>query len=119
MNDLFYCYFEQSVLELVMGDAMSEFAKNLRKYRKQKNLSQIELGKALHYGYTAIANYESGRNEPSLDDLITLAHTLDVTPNDLIGFSFMEKDVAFLFDFKRLSSECQKIIIDMINALLK
>ena len=97
---------------------MSDFAKNLKKYRKQKNFSQIELAKVLNYGYTAIANYESGRNEPSFDDLITLAHILQVTPNELLGFSSMEEDQVFLEAFKRLLPEHQKIIFDMINALL-
>ena len=96
---------------------MSEFAKNLKKYRKQNKFSQIELAKVLNYGYTAIANYESGRNEPSFDDLIMLAHTLHVTPNDLIGFSDTEKDRIFLASFKRLLPEHQKIICDMINVL--
>ena len=40
---------------------MSDFAKNLRYYRKQKRLSQAELAKALNYGDTTISNYESGR----------------------------------------------------------
>ena len=31
---------------------MSDFAKNLRYYRKQKRLSQAELAKALNYGDT-------------------------------------------------------------------
>lgn len=97
---------------------MSDFAKNLKKYRKQNKFSQIELAKALHYGYTAIANYESGRNEPSFDDLILLAHTLHVTPNALIGFSYAEEEEEILISFKRVSPEHQKIICDMINALL-
>jgi len=33
---------------------MSDFAKNLRYYRKQKRLSQAELAKALNYGDTTI-----------------------------------------------------------------
>ncbi|WP_458408229.1 helix-turn-helix domain-containing protein [Anaerotignum sp.] len=46
---------------------MSDFAKNLRQFRKEKGYTQIELAKLINYGYTAIANYESTRNEPSLD----------------------------------------------------
>ena len=80
---------------------MSDFAKNLRYYRKQKRLSQAELAKALNYGDTTISNYESGRNEPSFDDLINLSHKLSVTPNDLIGFSFMDKDISFIFRFMK------------------
>lgn len=101
----------------MIGDVMSEFAKNLRKYRKQKNYTQVELGKKLNYGYTAIANYESGRNEPSYDDLISLAYILGVTPNDLLGFSLSKDDTEFLISFKKLQLKYQKIILDMINAL--
>ena len=96
---------------------MSEFAKNLRKYRKRKNYTQVKLAKKLNYGSTAIANYESGRNEPSFDDLISIARILDVTPNDLIGFTAREDDAAFLSSFKMLEPKHQKIILDMIDAL--
>ena len=96
---------------------MSEFAKNLRKYRKKKGLTQTKLGEKLNYGYTAIANYESGRNEPSYDVLISLAQILDVTPNDLLGFPPVEKEMEILFSFQELSPEKQKIILEMINAL--
>ena len=71
---------------------MSDFAKNLRRYRKRKNYSQEKLAKELHYGYTAIANYESGRNEPSIDDLIRLAKALNVTVDELIGMKFTSKE---------------------------
>ena len=64
---------------------MSDFAKNLRKFRKQKGYSQGRLAQELYYGYTAIANYESGRNEPSIDDLVRIAEILDVTLDELVG----------------------------------
>ena len=96
---------------------MSEFAKNLRKYRKQKGYTQVELGKKLNYGYTAIANYESGRNEPSFDDLISLCHVLGITPNEMLGFSLFDEDLQIFSSFKSLSIEKQKIIIELINAL--
>lgn len=66
---------------------MSDFHKNLKKYRKQKKMTQTELGAVLGYGFTAIANYESGRNEPSFDDLIRLAETLEVSIDSLLGQS--------------------------------
>lgn len=35
---------------------MTDFAENLRKFRKIKKYSQAELGRKLHYGSTTIAN---------------------------------------------------------------
>lgn len=52
---------------------MTDFPRRLRRLRKSRNINQARLAKMLGYGYTAIANYESGRNEPSLGDLCRIA----------------------------------------------
>lgn len=96
---------------------MSEFAKNLKEYRKQKNLSQVELGKALHYGYTAIANYEAGRNEPSFDSLIILAETLDITVDELLGVKPKTEEEQLLSSFKKLDTDKKKTILELIHTL--
>lgn len=49
---------------------MIVFAQNLKVLRKAKKVTQQGLSEVLGDGYTAIANYESGRKEPSLQDLI-------------------------------------------------
>lgn len=97
---------------------MSDFAKNLRRFRKEKGYTQIELAKLINYGYTAIANYESARNEPSLDTLIELAYILDVTTDELIGARPLNDEIQILTRFKKLSTENQRIVSDLINALL-
>ncbi|MBQ8732930.1 MAG: helix-turn-helix transcriptional regulator [Anaerotignum sp.] len=96
---------------------MSEFAKNLKKYRKMKNISQEKLGKSLNYGSTAIANYESGRNEPSLDSLIKIAEVLDVTIDDLLGMKRKTGEKQLLSAFKRLDQEKQQIVLLCIETL--
>lgn len=97
---------------------MSDFAKNLRQFRKEKGYTQIELAKLINYGYTAIANYESTRNEPSLDTLIELARILDVTIDDLVGAHPLTDENQFLTRYKRLSAENQRIVSELIDALL-
>ena len=97
---------------------MSDFAKNLRQFRKEKGYTQIELAKMINYGYTAIANYESTRNEPSLDTLIELARILDVTIDDLVGAHPLTDENQFLTRYKRLSAENQRIVSELIDALL-
>ncbi len=64
-----------------------EFKDRLKKLRKEKGFSQKELASLLHYSYTAIANYESGRNQPKINDLIRLANILDVSVDYLLGIS--------------------------------
>lgn len=64
-----------------------EFKDRLKHLRKEKNLTQIELASILHYGYTAIANYENGRNQPRINDLIRLANAFGVSLDYLVGIS--------------------------------
>ena len=96
---------------------MSDFAKNLRKFRKDKGYSQQKLAKILGYGYTAIANYESGRNEPSLDVLIVLAETLGVTVDELLGVEQNPEEKRFLSAFQKLDAEKKMTILNMMDTL--
>lgn len=64
---------------------MTVFSVRLKMLRKQRNINQARLAKMLGYGYTAIANYESGRNEPSLGDLCRIADFFDVSTDYLLG----------------------------------
>lgn len=66
---------------------MLRFSERLRMLRKQRGVTQAELGKILQYGCTAITNYESGRNQPSLQDVIKLADFFDVSTDFLLGYS--------------------------------
>ena len=43
----------------------NNFKNTLKFLRLQNKLTQKSLGAAIGYGYTAISNYESGRNEPN------------------------------------------------------
>lgn len=64
-----------------------EFKERLKNLRKEKQLTQVRLSEMLNYGYTAIANYESGRNEPSITDLKKIAAIFDVSLDYLLGVS--------------------------------
>lgn len=72
------------------------FAQRLKELRKEKKLTQAELSKKLEHGYMVIANYESGRNEPSLADLIAICRILDVSSDYLIGISDVRKPCVIL-----------------------
>ncbi len=61
-----------------------EFKERLKMLRKEKHLTQVKLGQMLNYGYTAIANYESGRNQPSISDLKKIAQIFNVSMDYLL-----------------------------------
>lgn len=62
-----------------------EFKDILKMLRKKEKLTQGQLAEKLNFGFAAICNFESGRNEPSLNDLIKLSHIFDVSVDYLIG----------------------------------
>lgn len=96
------------------------FAQNLRKYRKIRGMTQKALAKELHYSHTAIANYESGRNEPSLSDLCRLADILGVSTDALLGREGKEDKVLdnpLVEQFLQLEPKIQKIIGELVFLL--
>lgn len=61
-----------------------DFKDRLKFLRKERHLTQGVLAQELNYGYTAISNYESGRNEPSISDLKKIARFFDVSLDYLL-----------------------------------
>lgn len=103
------------------GDVMkTAFAQNLRKYRKICGMTQTALAKELHYSHTAIANYESGRNEPSLSDLCHLADVLGVSTDQLLGRDSKDgrgMNSPLMEQFLGLEPKLQKIIGELVFLL--
>lgn len=58
---------------------------NLKKARKNKNLTQKELANRLGLSVITIQNYENGRREPGLNVIYDIALQLDVTISELLG----------------------------------
>ena len=65
----------------------NRFADKLKALRKDAGLNQIALAQILGVTQVTVSLYESGRREPDLDDLMTIAERLNTTPNDLLGFT--------------------------------
>lgn len=62
-----------------------EFERNLKALRKLHGYTQQELAEKLHFGSTAICNYELGNNQPSFGVLVRLAEILGVSVDALLG----------------------------------
>ncbi|MEY8320646.1 helix-turn-helix transcriptional regulator [Lachnospiraceae bacterium 46-61] len=66
---------------------MIGISQEIKSIKNRKKITQVNLAHELHYGYTAIANYESGGNQPNIGDLTKLANTLNVSIDYLVGNS--------------------------------
>jgi transcriptional regulator with XRE-family HTH domain len=61
------------------------FQERLKKLRKERNLSQDEVGIPLNISGRTVGNYESGEREPALDTLIKIADFYGVSADYLLG----------------------------------
>jgi DNA-binding response OmpR family regulator len=62
-----------------------KFCIRLKKLREKNNLSQKDLADLLGLGRTAISNYETGLNEPSITILVKMATIFQTSTDYLIG----------------------------------
>ena len=61
-----------------------EFSEKLEQLRKQNDLTQEQLAKALYVSRTAISKWESGRGYPNIDSLMAIADYFCVTVDELL-----------------------------------
>ena len=60
---------------------------NIRKYRKEKNMSQEELAVRLHVVRQTVSKWENGLSVPDADILMQMAELLEVPVSKLLGAS--------------------------------
>ena len=97
----------------------------LLELRTEKNISQRGIAKELHISQGTYNNWENGKTQPSIEQLITLSDFFDVSVDYLIGRSddygtigiktsplLSSDEQQFLTCFRALSAEAK-------NALLK
>lgn len=81
---------------------------NIRKIRKEKNITQKQLAEKFNLHQTAISEWESGRTYPRIEIAIQLANYFGVTIDYLLGrepdsgLVYVHKDPALTDDEKEL-----------------
>lgn len=69
-----------------MSEIEDKFGAKLRKFRREKNLSQEELSKAAGLDRTFVGKIERGERSPSLQTISKLANALDIEIYELFYF---------------------------------
>ena len=62
-------------------------AENIRKYRKDRGMTQEDLAEKLNLTLGTISKWERGSSEPELSYLMQLAQIFHISLDALIGFS--------------------------------
>ncbi|MFE8118547.1 helix-turn-helix domain-containing protein [Brenneria goodwinii] len=103
------------------------FAQRLRDLRRQKGLSQSELGKLADLHYTHIGRFERGTSRPGGDTLKRLADALDVTGDYLLEGAtdeaakarFEDRELLRQFqEVEQLPEEDKEVIKKLLDAFL-
>lgn len=99
----------------------------LKELREEKNLTQIDIAKAINTDQTSISRWEKGKNEPLLSAAIALAKYFDCSLDFLaelvdengrtVPSDLSERDRALLNAFHKLHPFEQETILIQINAL--
>jgi transcriptional regulator with XRE-family HTH domain len=103
------------------------FAARLLSLRKQKNLSQTELGKIVDVHYSHIGRYERGISRPAADTLKRMADALGVSSDYLIEGTtadaakakFEDRELLLQFqEVEKLEEEDKQVVKKLIDAFL-
>lgn len=64
---------------------MSKYASRLKDLRKKNWLTQADIAKEIGISQGSYANWENGKREPSLENVVRLAKLFGVTTDYLLG----------------------------------
>lgn len=67
---------------------MSFFTDKLKLLRKEKKLTQKEIAEQIGIKQNSYSDWETGKNEPNLENVVKLAKILDTTTDDLLGRTY-------------------------------
>lgn len=87
-----------------MTELKELIARNLKKYRQEAGLSQVELAEKLHIRSSSVSNWENGRNSIDIDTLFRVSKILGVSINQMIDTekpvcdSFPEPEIKIKLD---------------------
>lgn len=88
---------------------------NIRRIRKEKGLSQSELGKRIGVSYQQIGQYENGKRNPKIETIDKIASALGVKIADITQ-SFKISDYKKTSEFNRLErrAEAEKGVVSIL-----
>lgn len=91
----------------------------LKRFRKERGLTQKELANAIGIHIRQYQGYESGENIPSSSIIINLANRFKVSADYLLGLDVLcdRSEVYLLNDFRELNPEGQRSLIDYAEFL--
>ena len=107
---------------------MNFIGKEIKKYRKNRGLSQKELGEKMNVSQAMIAQYENGKRIPKLETINNLAEALGIDPFSLYSFemsteilenSINDAEKPLLDNYRKLNKLGKDKAIEHVEMLTK
>ena len=92
----------------------SDLSERLKHLRKSKNLTQEHFAEIIGVSRTAVAKWENGYAEPTLQNIVRISEMFDISSDYLLGISVVHKDI-----FADLSVEATYALKKFIFEILK
>lgn len=91
---------------------MNHLGEKIRKYRTSLKMTQADFADRLDVTGAAISAYENGTRLPSYDVLVKIANILNVTTDELLGRSKLEKES---LDVTELTNDQRRNLSEMVE----
>lgn len=102
---------------------MLNIGERIIQLRKQFNLSQDELAKTINVSRTIIGNYERNTNTPSIEVLLKIAKTFNVTIDYLIGegelSSYDKEVIKRIEDIDKLDKDTKEHLFFLVDNVIQ
>lgn len=102
-----------------------ELGENIRAIRRQKKMTQKELGEAAFMSDKALSRIEKGNIIPGVDKIFDIADGLGVTPMDLSPKRYKEQllhntqdELLLLHFWKNMDDEKRKLALNMMAMII-
>ena len=73
-------------INISKGNIMSTLYENIKKYRKALKISQNKLAQKLGVSQTAVAHYENGHRNPTIEAIMLMAKIFNISVDELLGY---------------------------------
>lgn len=101
-----------------------DFGIRLRELLDERDLSQKEFAAMLSIAPTTLNGYINGKREPSLELIVTIAKTMGVSTDYLLGLGIAGEELSaselsLISKLRRISPRGQEVICEMADVLLE
>lgn len=98
------------------------FNEKLKTARKQKGLSQAELGKLLGVQAQTVGRWETGKSKPNLETINKLCEALDVPlryfiNEERVDYQLTLEEAFVINKYRELNDDGKQMIINLLNMI--